>query len=133
MGDEVRPGPTPDRRRRRGNVEGGRRAQHQVKVSAEEEAALLLMASKQGVSIPRLLVESALSSDAGETRSQRMDALRELFALHRLLGTIANNVNQIAKATNATNEEQPDLFHTLGSVRRACARIDDVVDELSLT
>lgn len=52
-------------RRRRANVEGGRVHRHDVKVSAEEEAALLLRAQAKNISIPRLLVEAALADQAG--------------------------------------------------------------------
>lgn len=119
--------------RRRRNVIGGRAAAHKVKVSAEEEAQLLRLAAEQGVTVPRLLIESALSLDARETPAQRQEIITQLFALHRLLGAVSNNVNQIAKATNATHESQPELFDALGAVRRIAVRIDDTVDELSLS
>src|SRR4051794_9659558 len=79
--------PAPKRvlaRRRRANVAGGRRHRHEVKVTPEEEARLLLLAEAQGVTVPRLLVESALSA-AGETPAERRNAIAELFGLHRLL------------------------------------------------
>lgn len=115
------------RRARRENVPGGRQHRHVVKVSPEEEALLLAKAAAQGVTIPRLLVESAMAG-GGETASQRRQLLAELFAVHRLLGSIANNVNQIAKATNATLEPQDETGATFAAVRRVAARIDDVID-----
>ena len=118
------------RRRRRANAPGGRRHQHKVLVTPEEEAQLLQLSAAQGVSIPRLLVESALAGGA-ETAAGRRNVIEELFAVHRLLATIANNVNQIARATNATLETQPETFATLAAVRRVAERIDDAVDELS--
>ncbi|MEV7801301.1 hypothetical protein AB0O14_19645 [Microbacterium foliorum] len=42
------------------------------------------------VSIPRLLIESALAS---ETPTQRKQAIEELFALNRLLVAASNNVS----------------------------------------
>ena len=42
------------------------------------------------VSIPRLLIESALASEAP---TQRKQAIEELFALNRLLVAASNNVN----------------------------------------
>ena len=48
-------------RRRRANVKGGRVGEHRVKVSAEEEAALVKRATELDISVPRLLVESALA------------------------------------------------------------------------
>ena len=121
-----------ERRRRRANVPGGRRHSHEVKVTPEEEAMLLRRAEAQRVSIPRLLVESALAPQ-GETPTQRRELLAEMFAVNRLLGNLANNVNQIAKATNATGEWQAETAATLSAVRRTSARIDDAIDRLALS
>ncbi|WP_245934268.1 MobC family plasmid mobilization relaxosome protein [Branchiibius hedensis] len=117
-------------RRRRANAAGGRQHQHQVKVTPEEEALLLQRALAQGVTVPRLLVESALAAERGETVTERRNAAAELFGVHRLLGTIANNVNQMAKATNATGEVQRELSGAMAAVRRVADRIDAVLDEL---
>ena len=57
--------------------------------------------------------------------------MAELFALHRLLAAVSNNVNQIAKATNATGEIQAELVETMRAVRRVAERIDDAIDGLS--
>ncbi len=120
------------RRRRRANVPGGRRHSHEVKVTPEEEAMLLQRAEAQRVTVSRLLVESALAPQ-GETPTQRRELLAELFAVNRLLGNLANNVNQIAKATNATGEWQPQTSATLEAVRRASGRIEDAINRLALS
>ncbi len=120
-------------RRRRANVEGGRQHVHKVLVSPEEEGVLLRLAAAQHVTIPRLLVESALAAEAGETATERRSLLAELFALHRLLGAISNNVNQIARATNATGEWQKETASALSKVREVADRIDETVDGLSLS
>lgn len=118
-------------RRRLANVKGGRQHEHKVRVSPEEEGRLVQLAEAQRASIPRLLVESALVT-AAETPSQRRNAMEELFALHRLLATILNNVNQIARATNATGEVRDEMVVTLRKVRQVAERIDDAIDGLSL-
>ncbi|PYF96345.1 mobilisation protein (MobC) [Georgenia satyanarayanai] len=100
-------------------------------MSPEEEGVLLRLAAEQRVTVPRLLVESALTAGA-ETPSERRNAMAELFALHRLLASISNNVNQMAKATNATGEVQEELTATLAAVRRTALRIDEAIDGLSL-
>lgn len=125
-------GQRPERRRRRANVPGGRRHSHEVKVTPEEEAQLLQRAEAQRVTIPRLLVESALAPQ-GETPTQRRELLAEMFAVNRLLGNLANNVNQIAKATNATGEWQAETAATLSAVRRTTGRIDETIDRLALS
>lgn len=117
--------------RRRANVAGGRQHRHEVKVSAEEEGALLLRAKAQRVTVPRLLVESALSV-SGETSSERRQAMTELFSLHRLLATIFNEVNEIAKAMDATGEAHVEIAATLARVRAVAGRIDDAIDGLSV-
>lgn len=119
-------------RRRRANVEGGRQHRHEVKVSPEEEGMLLQLAQAQHVTIPRLLVESALAAAEAETPTERRNAMAELFALHRLLAAVSNNVNQMAKATNATGEPQVEMSATLDAVRRTAQRIGAAIDELSL-
>lgn len=118
-------------RRRRANVDGGRQHKHEVKVTPEEEAMLLRLAEEQRVTVPRLLVEAALSAERSETPADRRNTLVELFGAHRLLATISNNVNQMARATNATGEVQAEMVETLRAVRRTAERIDAAVDELS--
>ena len=118
-------------RRRRENVAGGRQHKHVVKVSPEEEALLLQRAEAARVTVVRLLVERALADDAARivgAEKLRHETLVEMFALHRLLGTIANNVNQMARATNATGEVHEDMAATLAAVRRTAVRIDTVMD-----
>lgn len=102
-------------------------------MTPEEEGRLAVLALEQRVTIPRLLVESTLAGEAGETVTERRNALVKLFELHRLLASISNNVNQIAKATNATGELQAETTATLDAVRRTAQRIDDAVDSLSLS
>jgi hypothetical protein len=68
------------------------------------------------VSVPRLLVESALSGV--ETPAERRAWIAELFELRRLLATVANNVNQLARTANTTGELPTGtrLTRTLGEV-----------------
>ena len=117
-------------RRRRANVDGGRQHRHEVKVSPEEEGMLLRLAEAQHVTIPRLLVESALASATSETPTERRNAMAELFALHRLLAAVSNNVNQMARATNATGEVQEAPVGTPSKLREVAERVAAFVDEL---
>ncbi len=52
--------------------------------------------------MPRLVVESALSGV--ETPAKRRAWIAELFEMRRLLATVANNVNQLAKVANISGE-----------------------------
>lgn len=119
-------------RRRRANEVGGRQHRHVVKVSPAEEGQLLRLAEAQRVTVPRLLVESALAREAGETVTERREAVAELFRIHRLLAAVSNNVNQIARATNATGQAQEDLEESLRAVRRVAGRIDEAIDRLGM-
>lgn len=128
---EQAPGGRMFSRRRRANVEGGRQHFHKVKVTPEEEAQLLQLAQAQGVTIPRLLIESALAAGASETPTERKQVIVELFGVHRLLANVANNVNQIARHANAGDEFPDDAASTLAYVRKLAFRINDVVDRLA--
>ncbi len=115
------------RRRRRANAAGGRRLRHEVKVTEAEEAQLKARAAEQGITVPRLLVEAALAG-GGETATQRREVAAQLFATYRLLAAISNNVNQIARATNATGDAQPETAATLEAVRRTALRVDAALE-----
>ena len=129
--DEETPKAREFTRQRRANVTGGRRHFHKVGVSAEEEGELLRLSKAQRVTIPRLMVEAALSSERSETPTERRQAMAEMFTVHRLLAAISNNVNQIAKVANASGELQAETSTTLDAVRRVAMRLDDAIDGLS--
>lgn len=100
-------------------------------MTPEEEAQLLRLAERERVSIPRLLVESTLAQRQGETPTQRRDAITTLFALHRLLAGIANNVNQMTATLHSKGQLPPQTGEVLTAVRRTAERIDAAIDELS--
>ena len=120
-------------RRRAANEPGGRQYRHEVKVTAEEEAQLVVLSRRLRVTIPRLLVSSALSRDTARiTVEQQRELLTELFAVHRLLGNMANNVNQVAKAVNSTGEVPPQTPHVYNAAFNAIRRVNETIDKLSL-
>ena len=124
--------PVPSRvrdRRRRENAPGGRKHVHKVGVTAEEEALLLQRALEANVTIPRLMVEAALA-EHGETSTDRRRLTAEFFHSRRLLASLANNVNQIARATNAGERPGDELQHALRAVREVSAKIDALLPEL---
>lgn len=128
----------PFRRRRRENAPGGRSHSHRVRVSPEEEAQLVLRAERLGVSVPRLLVESALSEGAGAVEvhqresEHRLQLNVELNRLQRQVGAIGVNINQIARATNATGEWQPELEHSLAHLRNVLRQVEKFRDRWSV-
>lgn len=125
----------PERRvTRRRRVEGGRITRHVVRVTPEEEGQLLALSLQYKVTVPKLLVDSALAGGAAAAaanESVRHEVIAQMFATHRLLAGLANNVNQMAKATNATGSVQAEMVATLAKVREVADHIDRFVDELS--
>ena len=79
-----------------------RRVYQQVTLTDDEQCQLRRRAAGLGVSVPRLLVEPTLSGV--DTPAERRAWLAELFELRRLSATVANNVNQLAKAANTSGE-----------------------------
>lgn len=130
MVDDQASRPRRFRRERRENVPGGRLYRHVVKVTPEEESALLARAAEARVTVVRLMVEAALA-DGKETATDRMEFATQLFGAFRYLSAISNNINQMAKAANATRELPQELSVTLAEVRRLAVRINGLLDEVS--
>lgn len=105
---------------------GGRTQRIDVKVTVEEKAALIVRAAQQHVSVPRLMLESALS-DGGETPADRRNLAVELLGIRTLLGAVSNNINQIARHANATGEFPDDAEAAVAAVKRLMVRIDQAV------
>lgn len=119
-------------RRRQSNAAGGRSMRRVVKLTVEQNLALQLMADEAGVSVPRLLVESTLAQSRRETATERRELITLLFQLQRGLAAAGNNVNQIARATNATGEIQGELDASLDHLRATVARIDEALESLKI-
>jgi hypothetical protein len=117
-------------RRRRANVDGGRMHRHVVKVTPEEEAQLVMIAERHHVTVARLLIESAVS-EAGETPSERRNQFVELSNLARLVGTVANNVNQVARHANSTSEIPADAAASIAHAKSIIHRVDRFLAEMS--
>lgn len=117
------PETTPVGRRRRGRDRLPRRVVQKVRLSEVEHRELRERAAALGVSVPRLMVEAAL--DGRETPTERRNELATLFEIRRVLATVANNVNQLARSANIAGQvsEQRRLEETLREV-------DEVVADL---
>jgi hypothetical protein len=97
-----------------------------VRLSPEERVQLRARAVELGVSVPRLMVEAALSGV--ETPDDRRREIATLFELRRLLATVANNVNQQAKQANISGDvaSAERLERTLGEVEVIVAELRQV-------
>ena len=96
----------------------------QVKLTEEERDRLRARAAELGVSVPRLMVESALGGATGMTPDRQRE-VAELFEVRRLLATVANNVNQLARLANTTGEVgmQRRLEEALAEVEEVVGRV----------
>jgi hypothetical protein len=116
----------PKGRTRRGREAEPRRVYQQVKLTEAERDQLRAKAAELGVSLPRLMVESALSGI--ETPTDRRRMIAELFEVRRLLATVANNVNQLARSANISGQVDAGrrLERTLGEVDELLARMREL-------
>lgn len=118
-------------RQRRANAEDGpRQKRYTVKVTREEDVQLIARAVARSVTVPRLMVETAMSAHI-ETDTDRKAAIAELFALRRLLANVANNVNQIARFANEEKQFPADAQAIVGEYRALVPRISAAIEELS--
>lgn len=108
---------------------GGRRRAFLVRVTDAQHQALIERASGIGVSVPRLMVEASLAGD-GQTVSERQGLVVELSVAKRLTAAIGNNLNQLARAVNATGERPDELSVTLEATRRVMGRLEAAVRAL---
>lgn len=118
-------------RRRQRNESGGRSRIRQVKLTEAEDAKLIARAERAGMSVPRWLAESGLSSDPGVTREERREWLTELMGIERLLANVANNVNQIAVGVNATGQTEYDLAEVMAICKRAVSRTGAAIETVA--
>jgi hypothetical protein len=102
---------------------------HKVKVTPEQEERLILRAAERRITVARLLAESALAGGSDVAKA-KAELAGELFRISRLVGKIGVNINQIAKATNATLVEQPGTAGAIAAVRRVVARIETLLDDV---
>jgi hypothetical protein len=100
-----------------------------VKATEGERDELRARAAELGVSVPRLMVEAAL--DGGSlTATERRQEMVELFEVRRLLSTVANNINQLARQANATSEFPAEAREALKHLRSVAMRIDLTIEGL---
>ena len=97
-------------------------------VTVEEEAALVARAEREKVTVPNLLITSALS--AQETTTERRAIGAELMSLHNLLARSSNNINQLARQANATGEFPAEAHEALKHLRSVAMRIDHAIEGL---
>ena len=116
-------------RRRRENTPAGSKKRREVWVTVEEEAALVARAEREKVTVPNLLVSSALSAHS-DSPTERRAIGAELMQLHNLLARSSNNINQLARHANATGEIPAETREALKHLRSVAMRIDQAIEGL---
>jgi hypothetical protein len=120
------------RQGRQRRADGGRKKYVQVKATEEEYEALKAKADQLGVSVPRLLMQSALYSGGG-TLPERHALYRELAALRIQLIKLGTNMNQLAHHANANEGElRPEMGPALTAARTLIQRTEAVMAALPL-
>ncbi len=111
-------------RSRRAREPAARQVVQKVKLTEGERDQLRARAGELRVSVPRLLVESALA-EATVTGTERRAEMVELFEVRRLLATVANNVNQLARLANTSGEVPVGqrLENAVGDVEEIVGRL----------
>lgn len=118
-------------RRRQANAQGGRPVRREVRLTEFEDNALMLKAAEQEVSVQRLLVESALTFETGETVTDRRQALGVILRVERQLAAIGNNLNQIARAANAGEPIEVGITGSLEYLRSALGALEAAADAVA--
>jgi hypothetical protein len=116
-------------RRRRENTPAGSKKRRDLWVTVEEEAALVARAEREKVTVPNLLISSALS-DHSDSPTERRAIAAELMSLHNLLARSSNNINQLARQANSGSEFPVEAREALKHIRSVAMRIDDAIDGL---
>ncbi|MBV9450721.1 MAG: plasmid mobilization relaxosome protein MobC [Streptosporangiaceae bacterium] len=108
---------------RRHRIQGGRPRHVKIRFTDAEYNAIAARATEARVSIPRLLVDSALlRRHRNAVISSALTA--ELAALRRLVANLANNINQIARKLNSGGAPDASIPAAAEAVQRALRRLD---------
>jgi hypothetical protein len=99
-----------------------------MRVTADEEAKLQSRASEAGVTVARLLSESALGNAPNPSRRV---IISELYAIRRQVQGAATNLNQLAHSANSgVFIDQSDVAETLDAWFALVERMGKIVDEV---
>lgn len=115
-------------RTRRANAPGGPRSKRVVvKLTEEELERLQLRADAQGVTVQGLMVGAALSDGVDGIRGVR-EIAAEVMKTQRLVGNVADNMNQIARKANTVHEIPSDFKPALAEARSAWFGLEQLLD-----
>lgn len=111
-------------------VSGGRRRVVKVLLSEEEEAWLVPRAAGMGLSVQRLLVESAMGGGPGSVLVRRT-LFEEFLAARRDLHGAAVNLNQIARLGNERRQVPDGVVEAVARLEVAQGRMDRLAGDVA--
>ncbi len=114
---------------RRKRIEG-KTVYVRVSMSEMERAQLLQLEVQTGLSPSAILVDAALGSGDPAVLTVKKQEVVTLLDIRRLVGTAANNVNQLARHANATGEVKDNALAAVQEARRLMRQIEAKMYEL---
>ncbi len=102
---------------------GGRRHVLYVRVTEQEDRRIRTLAAKEGLSAQRFLLDTALSGST-QSAALRRHAAVEMRAARAILRGVANNLNQLAKWSNANHSLPDSLDGIVEDLGRAVRTVD---------
>lgn len=103
-------------RRRRENVAGGRGTRVNVRLSKSELKRLQQIRDETGQTYPRILVERALASESGATKTDVDEIIAYVNMLSTAINRVGVNLNQIAHVVNAGGQLPAELRGPFGEI-----------------
>ncbi|MGV9383513.1 plasmid mobilization protein [Nonomuraea sp. NPDC003707] len=125
--DRAVPDVLPPQTGRRRRVSGGRSRQVRVRMSIEERKLVEERASRLGVTMARLLVESALSS-GGLGITERRTLTLELMALRRLISSLSVNLDELRRVAATAGADATVWEPTSTAVAHAANRLSRALE-----
>lgn len=119
-------------RRRRANVpvEERRTKRYEVPVSPAEDAHLRARAEVLDVTVPRLLFESAMNAQVRTDTEWKLVGA-ELFRVSRLLKSVSDNMNQLARFANTEGVFPAAAEDVYAEYRRLVPKLEATLDRLA--
>ncbi|RFA06421.1 hypothetical protein B7R54_18740 [Subtercola boreus] len=119
-------------RRRRANVptEQRRSKRYEVSVSPMEDAHLRARAEVLEVTVPRLLFESAMNAQVRTDTEWKLVGA-ELFRVSRLMKSVSDNMNQLAKFANSEGRFPAEAEDVYAEYRRLLPKLEATIDRLA--
>ncbi|WJH26868.1 plasmid mobilization relaxosome protein MobC (plasmid) [Pseudarthrobacter defluvii] len=100
-------------------------------MSEQERTRLYVLEEQTGRSPSEILVSAALYAQSSDSLAERRALATEFMAARRYLAALSNNVNQLAKHANATDEFPEEARVALGRVRAIAERMNGIIDGLA--